>query len=170
MKCIYHSRYTALSKDTMKEGAMCLGYFCVGIPTNWFDSSHTCYVCKPIWRAPTQYHLLLKTYQQAAMHWVTSKDIRLIIRGSGVRISHHVDVISSVGSEHRYPPVRFPLAFQRNRYNRRLCVDLLLSMGHLCRGFDSCPPDYQNKPREVAQLVEQSISVTRFPSVVFYIA
>ena len=128
----------------MKEGAMCLGYFYVGIPTNWFDSSHTCYVCKPIWRAPTQYHLLFKTYKQAAMHRVTSK------------------LIDNCNK----PPVRFPLALQRNKYNRRLCVDLLLCMGHLCHRFESCPPGYL---REVAQLVEQSISVTRFPSVVFLI-
>lgn len=66
------------SKDTMKEGAMCLGYFC--------DKFR-------VLSSPTQYHLLFKTYKQAAMHWVTSK----------------------LTDNCNKPPVRFPLAFQKKQ-------------------------------------------------------
>lgn len=66
------------SKDTMKEGAMCLGYFC--------DKFR-------VLSSPTRYHLLFKTYQQAAMHWVTSK------------------LIDNCNK----PPMQFPLAFQKKQ-------------------------------------------------------
>ena len=48
------------SKDTMKEGAMCF----------WVTSKVKRSILILV---PTQYHLLFKTYKQAAMHWVTSK-------------------------------------------------------------------------------------------------
>lgn len=126
------------SKDTMKEGAMCLGYFYLlnsSVVERRAVNPKAEVRSLFQWAPPTQYHLLFKTYKQAAMHWVTS------VTCFGF-IVH---------------PCDSRLLFKRNNYNRRLCVDLLLCMGHLCRGFDSCPPGYRNKPREVAQLVEQSI-------------
>lgn len=126
----------------MKEGAMCLGYFC--------DKFR-------VLSSPTQYHLLFKTYKQAAMHWVTSES-SLLMRRSWVRVPPQVPTRVAQLVERQYShPRNSRLLFKRNKYNRRLCVDLLLCMGHLCHRFESCPPDYQNKPREVAQLVEQSV-------------
>lgn len=41
------------------------------------------------WRTPTRYHLLFKTYKQAAMHWVTSES-SLLMRRSRVRVPPQV--------------------------------------------------------------------------------